>query len=182
MLQSEPDEALDAADAADLVFIDESVSSSRADAIIDTTTPVINNEQFAFDNWGMTELNVGHGSPQRPRNDLDLDAGSSFGTTIEIVDAVHPIAVRAGVSGLVQVYDDVGGRLDWGRPGEEADIVAQLPGFEEFQPASPIFVYEARFPVVTANHIQDIIPGVTFGQLAQLGEWILWRLAIHNRV
>jgi hypothetical protein len=135
---------LDAADAADLVFIDESVSSSRADAIIDTTTPVINNEQYAFDNWGMTGVNVGHGSPQRPTDaGADLDAGSSFGTTIELVDAAHPIAVRAGLSGLVQVYDDVGGRIDWGRPGLEADVVAQLPGFEDYQPASPIFVYEA---------------------------------------
>ena len=143
LLQSDPEGALEAADEADLVFIDESVNSSRADAVIDTETPVINNEQFAFDNWALSDLNVGHGSPPRPRNDEQLDAGSSFGTTIEIVDAAHPIAVRAGASGLVQVYDDAGGRIDWGRPGPEANIVAQLPEFEEFQPASPIFVYEA---------------------------------------
>ena len=143
LLQGDPDAALEAADEADLVFIDESVSSGRVDSIIETTTPVINNEQYAFDNWGMAGLVVGHGSPPRPSNDgSDLDAGSSFGTTIEIVDSAHPIAARAGVSGLVQIYDDVGGRIDWGRPGDEADIVAQLPEFEDYQPASPIFVYE----------------------------------------
>ena len=153
LLQDDPDLVLETANAADLVFIDESVSSSRADVIIETTTPVINNEQYAFDNWGMTDLAVGHGSPNRPNaNDDLLDAGSSFGTSIEIVDAAHPIARGAGVSaGLVQVYDDIGGRIDWGRPGEEADVVAQLPGFEEFQPASPIFVYEAGSRLVDGS-------------------------------
>ena len=33
--------------------------------------------------------------------------------------------------------------MNWGRPANTADIVAQLPGFEMYQPASPIFVYEA---------------------------------------
>ena len=141
LLQSgDPDEIFDAADDADLVYIDESVSSGRADVIIDTTTPVINNEQYAFDNWGLTDLPVGHGSPNRPNADGErLHAGSSFGTSIEIVDSSHPIAVGAGASGVVQVYDDVGGRIDWGRPGPEATIVAQIPGFEG---AASIFVYE----------------------------------------
>ena len=143
LLQGDPDEIFDAAEAADLVFIDESISSSRADVVIDTATPVINNEQYAFDNWGMVDLPVGHGSPSRPNADDEfLNGGSSFGTSIEIFDAAHPIARGAGASGIVQVYDDIGGRIDWGRPGEEATIVARLPGFEAFQPASPIFVYE----------------------------------------
>ncbi|MEZ6120227.1 MAG: hypothetical protein R3C28_27150 [Pirellulaceae bacterium] len=138
---SDPDDALDAANLADLVFIDESISSSRADIIIDTDTPVIINEQYAFDNWGLTDFAVGHGSPGRPNAAGDLlVAGSAFGTTINIVNAAHPIASGAGLgAGEVQIYDDTGGRIDWGRPGGDADIVAEIPGAPG---AAAIFVYE----------------------------------------
>jgi hypothetical protein len=137
-LQAEAADALDAADEADLVYIDESVGSSNADPIIETTTPTLNNEQFAFDNWFMTEAPTEHGSPDTP----DLFGGSHVGTEIQIVDDQHPIARAAGViNGIVQVYDD-DGRIDWGFPGPQADIVAIVPGFEDFDPAATIFVYE----------------------------------------
>lgn len=142
LLAADPETALEVADAADLVFIDESINSSRADSIIDTVTPVIINEQYAFDNWGLTGLPVGHGSPGRPNGDGDLlVAGSAFGTTINVVNAAHPIASGAGLAaGDVQIYDDTGGRIDWGRPGSDADIVAEIPGAPG---AAAIFVYEA---------------------------------------
>ncbi|MCA9171970.1 MAG: hypothetical protein KDB23_30095 [Planctomycetales bacterium] len=142
MLRDDPDTALLVADESDLVFIDESISSSRADVLIDTITPVINNEQYAFDNWGLTGLSVGHGSPNRPGANGPLEAGSSFGTDVSIALPNHPIAQLAGLSGTVSVYDTDGGRLDWGRPGGDADVVALLPGYEDY-PASPLFVYEA---------------------------------------
>ncbi|MCA9217458.1 MAG: PEP-CTERM sorting domain-containing protein [Planctomycetales bacterium] len=161
LLSSDPDGAFDAAEAADVIFIDESISSSRADVIFDTETPVINNEQYAFDNWLMVDLPVGHGSPSRPDANGDLlNGGSSFGTSIEIVDPNHPIALGAGASGIVQIYDEIGGRIDWGRPGEDAIIVAQLPGFDvDLQPASPIFIYEKGSELIDGS----TAPGMRIG-------------------
>ena len=154
-LQAEAFDALDAADAADLVYIDESVGSSNADPIIDTTTPTLNNEQFAFDNWFMTEAPTNHGSPDTP----ELFGGSHIGTEIQIVDDQHPIAKAAGMpNGIVQVYDD-DGRIDWGFPGPEADIVAIIPGFEDFEPAGAIFVYEEGTELVDGS----AAPGMRIG-------------------
>jgi hypothetical protein len=164
-LQADPFDALDAANAADLVYIDESVSSSRADAVIDTTTPVLNNEQFAFDNWMMTDIPVGHGSPGAEDANFDLlVAGSHYGTEIQIVDDTHPIAKAARVAnGLVQIYegdgDELGGRIDWGMPGPEADIVAIVPGFDQFDPAAPIFVYEEGDRLIDGSEA----PGMRIG-------------------
>ncbi len=138
-LQAESFDALDAADAADLVYIDESVGSSNADPLMDTTTPVLTNEHYMYDNWMMTDTSSSqHGSPDTP----DIFGGSHIGTEIQIVDSQHPIIRASGVTGeIVQVYDD-DGRIDWGRPAPDADIVAIIPGFEDFEPAGAIFVYE----------------------------------------
>ena len=147
--------AFDVADDSDLVYIDESVSSSRADALIDTTTPVINNEQFAYDNWFMTDAPTDHGSPDTP----GIWGGSHIGVEIQIVDDQHPIALAAGMSnGNVEVYSD-DGAIIWGFPAPDADIVAIIPGFDGFDPAGAIFVYEQGDELING----DPAPGMRIG-------------------
>ena len=154
-LQAEGFGAVDVADEADLVYIDESVGSSSADVLIDTTTPVFNNEQFAFDNWAMTDAPTNHGSPDTP----DIFGGSHIGVEIQIVDDQHPIARAAGMTnGNVQVYSD-DGRIDWGFPAPDADIVAIIPGFDDLDPAGAIFVYEEGDKLIDGNPA----PGMRIG-------------------
>jgi hypothetical protein len=154
-LQAEAADALDVADAADLVYIDESVGSGNTVVLVETVTPVLNNEQFAFDNWWLTDTTVAHGSPNGV-----LVGGSHFGSEIQIVNENHPIAKRAGVTnGIVKIYDDVGGRIDWGTPAPSADIVALVPGFDQFDPAAAIFVYEAGAELVDGS----AAPGMRIG-------------------
>lgn len=143
------------ADALDLVWIDESVSSSRVDAIQDTTTPMINNENFACDILGILDPPDGdddHGSPGTLKNGIEIPAGTHFGTDILIVDDAHPIAVGAGLSnGVHTLYENLdlqageedGGRMSWCIPNDEANIIALFPEFaEDYPKASPLFVHE----------------------------------------
>lgn len=142
------------ADAFDLVWIDESVSSARVTDLQDTTTPMINNENYACDILGILapDGDDDHGSPGT-LNDAGqfITSGTHFGTDLLIVDESHPIAVGAGLSdGPVTIYDDQGlgasggGRMSWCTPNDEADIIALIPGFEkDFPMASPLFVHEA---------------------------------------
>ena len=146
---------LEWADALDLVWIDESVSSGRVDEgeLQDTTTPIINNENFACDILGTLDPPDGdddHGSPGSLKDGIEIPSGTHFGTDILIVDDTHPIAVGAGLSnGVHTIYDDQGlgddggGRMSWCIPSDEAKIVALFPELaEDYPKASPIFVYE----------------------------------------
>ncbi|MCA9213424.1 MAG: hypothetical protein KDB27_10190, partial [Planctomycetales bacterium] len=72
---ADPDGAFEAAEEADLVWINESVSSGRVGIFSDTETPIINNENFACDTLGWSEegirSNEGHGSPGTIRDNLE---------------------------------------------------------------------------------------------------------------
>lgn len=161
---------LEWADALDLVWIDESVSSGRVPPIQDTTTPIINNENFACDVLGTLDPPDGdddHGSPGSLKDGIPIPAGTHFGTDILIVDDTHPIAVGAGLSnGVHTIYDDQGlgdeggGRMSWCTPGDEARIVALFPEFAaDFPKASPIFVYEEGDELADGR----IAPGMRIG-------------------
>ena len=143
------------ADAHDLVWVDESVSSSRVADIQDTTTPIINNENFACDILGTLDPPDGdddHGAPGTLKDGDEIPSGTHFGTDILIVDDTHPIARGAGLSnGVHTIYENLdlqageedGGRMSWCIPNDEANIVALFPEFaEDYPKASPIFVHE----------------------------------------
>lgn len=151
MIQSDPNEALWIADEADLVYVSESISSGRMSALADTESPLISNENYGCDSLGITwqEGDLGrvdgHGSPGTLNPDgNDLLAGTSFGTGIRIVDETHPIAIGAGLTnGDHIIYDNPGGRRSWCTPGEEAQIIATLPEFNDDYPnAAALLVYE----------------------------------------
>jgi hypothetical protein len=157
------------ADAADLVWVDESVSSSRVEDIQETTTPIINNENYACDILGIIGPGGadGHGSPGTLNDDgIEITAGTHFGTDILIVEDTHPIAVGAGLSnGVHTIYNDLGmgadggGRMSWCTPNEEADIIALIPGFENEYLASTIFVHEEGDVLADGR----IAPGMRIG-------------------
>jgi hypothetical protein len=148
---------LEWADALDLVWVDEYVTSSRVEdgELQDTTTPIINNENFACDILGIIgpDDDDDHGSPGT-LNDAgaEIAAGTHFGTDLLIVDDSHPIAVGAGLSnGVHTIYENLdlqageedGGRMSWCIPNDEAHIVALFPDFaEDYPKASPLFVHE----------------------------------------
>lgn len=157
---ADPEGALDAADEADVVWINESVSSGRVGIFEETDTPIINNENFACDTLGWSELgiraNEGHGSPGTIRDNADGEPeiihGTHFGTDIEIVDDSHPLIQLSGLSnGIHTIYDDQGlgdeggGRMSWCSPQEGTGAnLAVMPEFKESHPeASVISVYEA---------------------------------------
>lgn len=141
------------ADAADLVWVDESVSSSRLRDIQETTTPIINGENYACDTLGMIgpDADDDHGSPGTlNESGIAIEAGTHFGTDLLIINDTHPIIANAGLSnGIHTIYDDQGmganggGRMSWCTPNLEANILALIPGFEDDYPmASPLFVHE----------------------------------------
>ena len=39
---------------------------------------------------------------------------------------------------------------------------------------------ETRFPVISANHVADIVPGIAFRWVGDFSKWILRRLTIDN--
>lgn len=164
-ISSAPDLALEAANAADLVYISESISSGRMRQIESTPTPMILSEQFAADVFGWfreddPEFDDAHGSPTAINGDgFAIAAGSSFGTSIAIVDDAHPIAVAAGLTnGDHAVYSGGGGRLSWvdvakeDAPVDSFDVVALLSDYDDTHPtAAALFVVEAGAPIDPFN-------------------------------
>lgn len=73
---------VDDANAVDLLIISESISSSAADPLRGTTTPVMHNEGYGWDNWYLT---------------TGANLGWQSGSDVDIVNDTHPIAVDAGV-------------------------------------------------------------------------------------
>ncbi|MDG2380411.1 MAG: PEP-CTERM sorting domain-containing protein [Pirellulaceae bacterium] len=156
---ADPEAALEAADDADVVWINESVSSSRVGYIEETTTPMINNENFACDTLGWGDFGregEGHGSPGTIRDNVEdgeeIIAGTHFGTDIEIIDDSHPIIQLSGLqNGVYTIYDDQdlgeegGGRMSWCSPQEGTGAnLAVMPEFKESHPeASVLSVYES---------------------------------------
>jgi len=75
---------IDDANAVDLVLISESISSSDSDPLIGTTTPVMHQEAYGWDNWSAT---AGDGITWLTLGEIDI---TSF---------AHPIPSATGVSG-----------------------------------------------------------------------------------
>ena len=73
---------IDDANTYDLLLISESISSSATDPLRGTTTPVMHNEGYGWDNWYLT---------------TGASLGWQSGSDIDIVDATNPIVVEAGV-------------------------------------------------------------------------------------
>ena len=158
---ADPEGALEAADEADVVWINESVSSSRVGHFEETETPIINNENFACDTlgWGDDFLGraaEGHGSPGTIRDNIEdgdeILHGTHFGTDIEIIDDMHPIIQLSGLkNGVHTIYDDLGlgeeggGRMTWCSPQEGTGAnLAIMPEFKVSHPnASVLSVYES---------------------------------------
>ncbi len=119
------DNVVTAADAAgtSFVIIGSSTNSSAVGTkFVGVAQPVWNAKPWNFDDMGYTGTTSG------------VDFGSSSSTTIDIVDATHPIAV--GLSGTVG-FTTSNRSESWGQPAVAADVVATVNGLPT------IFVYEA---------------------------------------
>ena len=106
------------------------------DEILNVDVPLLSWQNSLFDDFGWTG---------RKSN---TDFGRSQGSTIDIVDAAHPIA--AGLSGAVGVTT-VDDEITWAVPNENARVIACV----ENDPTKPvIFCYETRSKMLkdmTAN-------------------------------
>lgn len=162
-IQNNEEEATEAAEEADLVWIDESISSSRTRPLAGVSTPIINNENFACDILGMIGdgEDDDHGSPGSLNADgFEISAGTHFGKSIRIVDEDHPIAKMAGLSnGDHDVYDNPdadpeldGGRLSWCIPGGEGHIIAIIPETaDDYPDAAALSIWEAGQELATGE-------------------------------
>jgi hypothetical protein len=88
-------------------------ASDVDDKFRNVTVPVITWEYNLYEDMGMVPLVQGNWGIDDPQDD------------ITIVDPAHPLA--AGMSGTVPIFSG-GGRISWGIPGGEVEIVARLPG------------------------------------------------------
>jgi hypothetical protein len=133
-----------AAAAADMVFISESVSSSRIrEEITEIETPMVITESWGWDEMGLI---TGGGE----------DAPDVATTNIEIVEPEHPLA--AGFSGTVSVLTDITGSRGparfggHGAAGNAATVIATAT-LSDGNTWDVIFVYEkgAELPVPPAD-------------------------------
>ena len=148
-----------AADAADLIIIPESVTSTRVRTKLTATSiPVINMEAFLQDEFQFVDpdgVSVDPGSPEggaggtveEPTGEVEVGHfGSIPGETdIVIVDPSHPLA--AGLSGRVTVYT-IPAEINWAvsevlAPGVQS--VAALPDYPEAQSTYFILPGDALF-------------------------------------
>jgi hypothetical protein len=142
---------LQAANAADLVIVCESVLSGNIlSALKPATTPIISYEAFLQDDFGMVDPG-GEVSPPTAAGGCDpgMPPACTYGTLVQdhmdIVGAAHPLA--AGLpAGTVKLYTtpgdpgrDPGGlEINWGKVGSEAEVIATLTGFPT---AATFYVY-----------------------------------------
>jgi hypothetical protein len=84
---------VDDANAVDLLLISESISSSAADPLRGTTTPVMHNEGYGWDNWYLT---------------TGASPGWQSGSDVDIVNDTHPIAVDAGIGAGPLAFYSIG--------------------------------------------------------------------------
>ena len=136
-----------AADAADLIIIPESVTSTRVRTKLTATSiPIINMEAFLQDEFQFVDpdgVSVDPGSPEggaggtveEPTGEVEVGHFGSIPdeTDIVIVDPSHPLA--AGLSGRVTVYT-IPAEINWAAnevlaPGVQS--VAALPDYPEAQ-------------------------------------------------
>jgi hypothetical protein len=89
---SDGDFTIDDANAMDLLVISESISSSRADPLIGTTTPTMHQEAYGWDNHNLAGAAVATNWYE--------------GTDVDIVNGSHPIIVDANLSvGPMKFFD-----------------------------------------------------------------------------
>jgi hypothetical protein len=107
----------DDCNALDLLLVSESIGSSSADPLIPTTTPVLHNEAYGWDNWFIMGVRT------------DIRWSNTF-TELDIVNDTHPIAVDAGLSvGPMAFFSDPGNvvtteLVSMMAPG--AELIAQM--------------------------------------------------------
>jgi hypothetical protein len=83
---------IDDANAMDLLVISESIGSGNADPLIGTTTPMMHQEAYGWDNWSF----------MGERTNIHWEAG----TDVDIVNDTHPIIVDANLSlGSMTFFD-----------------------------------------------------------------------------
>ncbi|MEM9450505.1 MAG: DUF4347 domain-containing protein [Cyanobacteria bacterium P01_E01_bin.6] len=120
----------------DLVFISESVKSSRVrNKFAPATIPVISAEAFIFDDMGLTG-----GSRNNDYGTLDSK------TSLTINQSTNP-SLTAGLSGEVAVYD-VASEIAWGNPNANAFKVANLP---DNSSQAGIFAYDEGAALVNGD-------------------------------
>ena len=148
-----------AADAADLIIIPESVTSTRVRSKLTATSiPVINMEAFLQDEFQFVDpdgVSVDPGSPEGgaggtvedPTGEVDVGHFGSIPdeTDIVIVDPSHPLA--AGLSGRITVYT-IPAEINWAVSEVLAtgvQTVAALPDYPEAQSIYFILPGDALF-------------------------------------
>ncbi len=135
-------ETEEAAAAADLVYISESVGSAKIRLeITEIETPMVTTEAWAYDEMGLT-IGTGEG----------LAVAS---TSIQIVLPGHPLAAR--LTGTVPVLTDItssrgAARFSTGRAGDEATVIARAT-LSDGATYDVLWVYEkgAKLPVAPAD-------------------------------
>jgi hypothetical protein len=141
---------LQAANAADLVILCESLLSGNVlTALKPTTTPVLSYEAFLQDDMGLVDPS-GKVFPTTAAGGCDpgTPPACTYGTLVAdhmtIVNPAHPLA--AGLTGSVKLYTtpgnpatDPGGlEVNWGKVGPGAEIIATMTGFPT---AATFYVY-----------------------------------------
>ncbi len=157
----------DDADTYDLLLVSETISSSGADPLIGTTTPVMHNEAYGWDNWFFTT-----------GADIKWESGSS----VEIVNDAHPIVARAGVQAGTMAFFSTG--ASW----TTDSISAVAPGAELIaQTTSGAIVFAIEEGAQLANgsaalnrSVAFSIPGdATYAASAMTNEaWALFDAAV----
>jgi len=124
-----------AAEAADMVFISESVGSGKIRTeITEIAIPMVVNEAWGWDEMGLCTLTSG-------AEDQGVDVAT---TDIEIIAPGHPLT--AGLTGTVTVLTDITGergiaRISTGTPGSAATVIAQAT-LSDGATYACLFVYE----------------------------------------
>jgi hypothetical protein len=142
---------LQAANAADLVIMCESLLSGNVLATLKpSTTPIISYEAFLQDDFGMVDTS-GKISPPTAAGGCDpgMPPACTYGTLVtdhmDIANPMHPLAAGLPM-GTVKLYTtpgdptrDPGGlEINWGKVGTGAEVIATMTGFPT---AATFYVY-----------------------------------------
>ncbi len=139
-------------------------------------------------------VRITHVQTARPVARLTLDAGGrpcAHDTLHVILVTIRAIACGMAATtvihklGLTGVVSDPTGILAHSGIGEV--ILVQIRGIANRRARLvgdniAVLVHEARLPVIHANHVGDVVPGVPFRWVLQLGEGVRWRFAINHLV
>ncbi|MGJ9385981.1 hypothetical protein [Salipaludibacillus sp. CF4.18] len=122
----------------DIVFVGETAGSGDiGEKFKDVPIPVVYSKGWVVDDVDLSYSDGGQSG--------DIDGQ----TNLVIQDSDHPLAV--GLSGTVEVYTQAG-KVNFGTPGEEADVIATVEGDEE---KAAIFAYEKGAKRVTGEQVPE---------------------------